>query len=290
MEMTRISLKLYAASILITSLAIFGCSSGGGDGGTFVPTNAVIITEANAYEVAVDAISGGQALLGVVPVAVNIDHKLSPRDLIDLAADKINSLKGSFIQSMPSAIAIEPIPCTGGGSITGDVTETATSISGSFTFNSCIESGITINGTINFSASIDASDNWTMTMSGSLSATDSVETMTLSGLTFNQTGNDGSNEYSINTYQFTVDFTGGGGFNVQLQAPILGNELKTCFDNPSSPRSGIVLVSGGNNTKSRATINADGTVTIEWDDGSGTFTEVTIPAPGSPFPCSDFFV
>ena len=288
--MSKIYLKLYAASILITSLAIFGCSSSGGDGSTLVPANAIVITEANAYEVAVDAISGGQALLGAVPVAVNIDHKLSPRDLIDLAADKINSLKGSFIQSMPSAIAIEPIPCPGGGSITGDVTETATSISGSFTFNSCIESGITINGTINFSASIDASSNWTMTMSGNLSATDNVETMTLSGLTFNQTGNDVSFEYSINTYRFTVDFTGGGGFNVLLQAAILGNELDTCFDNPSNPRSGIVLITGGNDTKSRATINADGTVTIEWDDGSGTFTEVTIPAPGSPFPCSDFFV
>jgi len=288
--MSRISLKLYAASILITSLAIFGCSSSDGDGGTFVPANAVIITEANAYEVAVDAISGGQALIGIVPVAVNIDQKLFPRDLIDLAAGKINSLKGSFIQSTPSAIAIDPIPCSGGGTITGDVTETATSISGYFTFNSCIEAGITINGTINFSASIDTSQNWTMTMTGNLSATDSVETMTLSGLSFNQTGNDTSLEYSINTYQFTVDFTGGGGFNVQLQAAILGNEFDTCFDTPSSPRSGIVLVTGGNNTKSRATINADGTVTIEYDDGSGSFTEVSVPPPGSPFPCSDFFI
>ena len=288
--MTRLSLKLYAASILIASLAIFGCSSGGGDGGTIVPANAIVITEANAYEVAVDAISGGQALIGMVPIAVNIDQKLYPRDLIDLVADKINSLKGSFIQSLPSAVAIEPIPCSGGGSITGDITETVTSISGFFTFNNCIEAGITISGTINFSASIDASQNWTMTMSGNLSATDSVETMTLSGLTFNQTGNDVSAEYSINTYTFTVDFTGGGGFNVQLQAAILGNELDTCFSVPSSPRSGIVLVTGGNNTKSRATINADGTVTIEFDDGSGVFTEVSVPPPGSPFPCSDFFV
>ena len=289
--MSQINSYFAITSVLISSLAIFGCSSsGGGDGGTFVPANAIVITEANAYEVAVDAISGGQALLGAVPVAVNIDQKLYPRDLIDLAAEKINSLKGSFIQSIPSAVAIEPIFCSGGGSITGDVTETATSISGFFTFNSCIEAGITIDGTIDFSTSIDASENWTLTMTGNLSATDGVETMTLSGLSFNQTGNDVSGEYSINTYQFTVDFTGGGGFNVQLQADILGNEFKTCFDNPSSPRSGIVLVTGGSNTKSRATINADGTVSIEWDDGSGTFTEVTIPAPGSPFPCSGFFV
>jgi len=129
-----------------------------------------------------------------------------------------------------------------------------------------------------------------MEMRGNLRATDSVETMTLSDLVFIQTGNDLSKEYSIITYEFTVDFTDGGGFKVQLTEAIKGNELETCFSTPSSPRSGIVLITGGNNTKSRATINTDGTVTIEWDDGSGLFKEVTIPAPGSPFPCSDFFV
>jgi hypothetical protein len=110
--------------------------------------------------------------------------------------------------------------------------------------------------------------------------------MTLSGLDFRETGNDGSGEFSINTYTFSVDFTGGGGFLAQLQAAIVGNERQSC---PTSPRSGIVLVTGANNTKSRATINDNGTVTIEFDDGSGTFTEVTEPAPGSPFPCADFF-
>lgn len=290
--MSRIISKLYIASILFSTLAIFGCSSSDdGGGGASVPTGAVVITGANAYEVAVDAISGGNALTSLVPTAANIDRALTPRDLIDLVVDEINNLQDSLLSNIPSGVAIEPIQCPDGGTITGDATETETSASGTFTFNNCrvfIDgSFVSVNGTVTFSASIDAQSNWALNMAGNLSASDGVETMTLSGLDLKQTGNDISGEISINTYTFSVDFTSGGGFLVQLQAAIVGNEQQSC---PNSPRSGIVLVTGANNTKSRATINNNGTVTIEFDDGSGTFTEVTEPAPGSPYPCADFFI
>jgi len=286
--MSRILLKSYIASILITSLVILGCSSDdGGGGGTTVPSGAVVITEANAHEVAVTAISGATGLINVIPVAANIDQELSPMEIVDLVVDKIKNMQGSFISDIPSGVAIEPIPCSGGGNITGDVTQTATTESGTIIFNSCVEAGITINGTITYSASIDAASNWTLAILGNLSASDGVDTMSLNGLDFKETGNDISAEFSINTYEFAVDFTGGGGFLVQLQAPIVGNEAEFC---PTNPRSGIVLITGANNTRSRATINTGGTVTIAFDDGSGTFTEVTVPPPGSPYPCTDFFI
>ena len=45
--------------------------------------------EAKAYEVAVDAISGENALTDMVPIAANIDRALTPRDLIDPVVDQI---------------------------------------------------------------------------------------------------------------------------------------------------------------------------------------------------------
>ena len=55
---------------------------------------------------------------------------------------------------------------------------------------------------------------------------------------------------------------------------------------PTSPRSGIIMVKGTDNIRAKGAIGSSGgvtTVKIEFDDGSSTFTEVTEPAPGSPF-------
>lgn len=277
--------KLCITSIVFSLLAIFGCSSsddGGGSSLPSVPAGAVVITDANAQQVVADAISGGTALLSLVPYAVDSDQAPAARDIINLAVDKSKSLRGTSVLSTPTGVQIDE-PCSGGGSITGDVTETSTSVSGTITFNACTESGITINGTITINASIDASENWTLSISGNLSGSDGAITTTLSGLSFNETGNDVTAEFSINTYTFAVDLTGGGGFLVQLLAAITGNENETC---PASPRSGVVQVTGADSTKAKGTINSNGTVTIEFDNGNGTFTEV----PGSPFSCLDFFV
>lgn len=289
--MSEIISRLAIASILISLLSIFGCSSsddGGGVALPAVPAGAVVITEANAKQVIADAIAGGSALIDILPVAVDVDQAPSAMDIIDLVIDKTKTLQGSFLQSTPIGVLIEPpIQCSSGGTITGDITETETSISGTVTFNNCIESGITINGTITFSASVDAAGNWTLNISGNLSGTESGETVTLSSLLYNETGNDNTNEFSINTYQFSIDSTSGGGFAVHLEAAITGNEMQTC---PTSPRSGIVVVRGADNTRARGTINSNGTVKIEYDSGSGAFIEVTVPVPGSPYPCADFFV
>jgi hypothetical protein len=123
-------------------------------------------------------------------------------------------------------------------------------------------------------------------MTGNLSAADSTITTTLSGLIINETGNDLTGEFSLNTYTFALDYSTGGGFLAQLLAPIVGNELQVC---PVSPRSGIVLVTGADNTQGKGTINSDGTVTVEYNSGSGAFVEVTDPPPGSPYPCANFF-
>ncbi|NNJ97917.1 MAG: hypothetical protein HKP12_12245 [Gammaproteobacteria bacterium] len=230
-----------------------------------------------------DAILGGNAL-GELPfgAVAQIEQTLAAGDIIELVVEKAKKRDGDSVVARPFGIVVDEV-CTDGGTVTGNINETETSASGTFTFTDCIELGVTINGTVSFSASIDAASNWSLTLNGNLTASDSDKTVSLNGLSYNETGNDQSGAYSINTYTYTAEIPNGG-FLVQLQAPIAGNESATC------PSSGAMLVTGADNTQAKATINLDSTVAIEVNDGSGSFTAITTPAPGSPYPCADFFI
>jgi len=284
--MSRIFSKLYLISLLFSSLTIFGCSSDdSAGGGATVPSGAVTITDANAIEVVTDAIDTGVALLDIVDLAtaVDIDQAPTARDIIDLVIDKTKNISGTTVVSTPTGVAFSE-PCTGGGTVSGDITSTATTDSGTVTFTDCVELGITLNGTVNFNSTTDVPDagDFSDTLTGNISGSDGVETATLSGLSFNETGNDFDGDFSINTYTYSADFTGGDGFLAQLLTPITGIEAATC------PDSGSILVTGSNNTQARGTI-VPGTsvndVKVEFNDGSGTFTEVT----DSPVPCTTVF-
>ncbi len=288
--MQRIRSRFVFTSVLVSSFTLFGCSSDGDSG-----TPRLTITEANAKQAVVDAIEGGAVLLDVgdtLPTAVAIDQAPSPRDITNLAIDKAMSMQDSGLAGLPTGVVIEPIPCTGGGTITGDVTDTSAgpvlSVTGTATFNQCTEAGITLNGTVTFSQSIDSSDStYAITMAGNLSGSDGVDSVTLNNLSFDQTGDLDTGASTINTFTFSVDFSDGGGFSAELLAAIVSNEGLSC---PVSPSSGVVLVTGASNTQAKGTVNGDGTVTVEFNPGSGTFIPVTTPGDGSPYPCSDFFL
>jgi hypothetical protein len=153
------------------------------------------------------------------------------------------------------------------------------------TLNNCNEYGVILNGTFTFSSTYnpetsDYSDSIQGNISGSLEGI----TFSLTNLVLTETGNYETGDYSIDQYTYTADSSAGGGFFVELLAAIVGND----FDY-SCPKSGIILVTGANNTQAKATINDNDTVTVEFNDGSGTFVEVTTPPPGSPYPCDYFF-
>ncbi|MGB5519131.1 MAG: hypothetical protein WBO73_11820 [Gammaproteobacteria bacterium] len=285
--MSRLMSQLSIASVFLSILMMSGCSSDDDGGGTAttVPPNAVTITEANAKDVVMQATLGGSALIDFVPVAADVAQAPSANDIIVLAVDKVKDISNVTALNIPVAEEIN-LPCDL-GSITGTGTETETSASGTITFNDCVIGTVTLTGTITFNASINlTTQDWTINMTGNLSAADSTITTTLSGLIINEAGNDLTGEFSLNTYTFALDYSTGGGFLAQLLAPIVGNELQVC---PVSPRSGIVLVTGADNTQGKGTINSDGTVTVEYNSGSGAFVEVTDPPPGSPYPCANFF-
>ncbi len=283
--------KFYTASILLSALAIFGCSSssdsGGGTPTATVPAGAITITDTNATGVVSAAILTGTALLDIVDIAtaIEVDQALTARDIINLAVDKAKNTDSTSIVSTPTGVVV-PIneTCDGGGTVTGSSDETATSSVGTVNFNACTELGITLNGTVsfNFTENISTGD-YTNILNGNISGSDGVDTVTLNGLSFNESGNNSSGNYSLNTYTFSADFTGGGGFLVQLLAAVVGNDFQSC------PDSGIILVTGANNTQAKGTVVANSPVNdvkIEFNDGSGTFVEVA----GSPFPCTSVFI
>lgn len=281
--MARSTSRLAITTLFISSLATVGCSSDDGSSAPTVPVNAVTISESNAKQLVADAALSGNVLDGL-PIATVVEphSEVTTGDVIGRVIQKAKDREGSSVQATVGGIVVDEV-CTEGGTITGNITETETSASGTLTFTACTELGITINGSISFSASIDAASNWSLTLNGNMTASDSDKTVSVNGLAYNETGNDLSGDYSINTYTYTAEIPNGG-FLVQLQAPITGNESATC------PTSGVMLLTGGENTQARSTINSDATVTIEVNDGSGNFTEITTPAPGSPYPCAEFFV
>ena len=283
--MARFTSRLAITTLFMSSLATVGCSSDDSTSAPAVPANAITVSESNAKQTVMDAILGGNAL-GELPLTTGGEIEQTPAagDIIELVIDRVKNrdVTATSVSSTPSGIVVDEV-CTDGGTVTGNISETETSASGTLTFTNCLELGVTINGTVSFNASIDAASNWTLTVTGNLTASDSDKTVALNGLSYNETGNDLSGAYSINTYTYTAEIPNGG-FLVQLQAPIVGNESATC------PTSGVMLVTGADNTQAKATINLDSTVAIEVNDGSGSFTEITTPAPGSPYPCADFFI
>ena len=284
--MSKIYSHFAITSVLISSLAIFGCSSddGGGAAAPTVPTGAVVITEANAKDVVSDALGVGNDLVNSLPTLAEIDQTPLARDIINLAISKVKNVTSETGLNIPTGVDFLE-PCDNpSGTISGSYTESGNTISGTITFTDCTVFGITFNGTLDFAFSFDdVTGAFSDDLQGTISGSDGVETATLSNLHFNESGNLFMYNYSLNNYDFTADFTGGGGFLVELIEAIVGDMLLIC------PSSGEILVTGANGTQAMATINSDDTVKIEFNDGSGTFVEVTEPPPGSPFPCTEFF-
>jgi len=281
--MSRKISKLFPASILISLLALLGCSS---DDDPVAPPSAVTITDANAVQVVTDAIVTGNQLLDLLEqaTAVEIGRTLTPRDIINLVLDKTRNISGTSALSTPTGVII-PDTCTSGGDVIIDITSTATTESGSVTLINCIESGITLNGVVSFNSTNDVPsiDDFSDTLTGNITGTDGVDTVAITGLNFNETGNDGTGAFSINTYTYTAAITGDEGFSSKLLAPIVGNNMNTC------PDDGSILVSGAAGTQGRGTIvpgvSIDNDIKVEFNDGSGTFVEAT----GSPVPCVTVF-
>ena len=135
---------------------VTGCSSGG-DGAApapvvaTVPANATVIDATNA-ETMIEAAAGSASTLGLI-AGVETTQVLSLKSAIDIIQP---ILKNISTTNVATAAAFSE-PCSGGGTISGSSTETVNgdtfTETGTGSFNDCIESGFTINGSVSFTSS-----------------------------------------------------------------------------------------------------------------------------------------
>lgn len=292
---------LFVAVLFVTLNA---CGGGGSDnGGITSPAPSVAITTNNSDQVAATAGSADSittSATSLVPLSVG-QASQTTLNLTDFARRLLHLGSNYSLQALTVTQA-----CPGGGSLTGP---DPGSTSGTFTFTSCVgyQGNTSIDGSITFSLSGDASSNYaalitfnnltitsganvvtinvSMNISGNITGT--VETTTVSYSLFNVTYN--SDYVNIYNYKSTITYNNAsldysiswdytfdsslinGAVKVSTETPIQGN------DNNLYPYTGSLVVTGANNSHVRvSTNNSTGLPTdlvmIEVDaDGDGIY-------------------
>ncbi|WP_457594506.1 hypothetical protein [Hydrogenimonas sp.] len=143
-------LSLLAAAFTLTSLLFTGCGGGGDTASTTLDTSVrTTITQQNAPVVAGNTIGAGNGSASTSPGIQSYSLDSAGEGSVALTIGKATlSVIGK--ESLHQAAAVRGLgkresgsqQCTGGGSISFDISSDRISI----TYNNCIESGITING------------------------------------------------------------------------------------------------------------------------------------------------
>lgn len=256
------SIKYLAYPLLLgAAVTLAGCNSGGGNdngsGKATVPANAITITAANAEATLASAAANGDKAKQAALVTAS-----APNLKLVEALALVKKLKKTTASSVMTTGMTQTQNCTGGGTMTISSTVSGNTDSGSVKFNNCIEEGITLNGTLSVSETYDPSTTvYSDTASGSLTAAGNDITISFNGFDFAINGNANNMTYTITKYIVALDFTtngsAGGGFLVELTAPIVESNGDFC------PESGAIKITGANNTTAELIYNGNGTATIK---------------------------
>lgn len=260
-----------SACLIGGALILGGCTSSDDGGGTVVPPNAVTITSLNATPTVTAAIASADIVF--TALGAEVVQAPSAMDIVNLVEELRKNRSGANVLNTPTGIT-ESYPCSGGGTTNYNYTSTDTSESGSIAFSNCNEFGFTLNGTLSYSRTwTNPYGPYSDHVSGNITADTSGFVTTISNLNFTNTGvevNDyGDAQYTINPFNYSINFTGGGGFAVSLLAPVTGDDTIDSI----CPLTGTILVTGAGNTKAKGTIDYP-YVDISFDNGSGAYTPV----------------
>ena len=247
---------------LLSALILTACGGGGGGGGggsatPSLPSDAVTIDTTNATAIATSAVATADTAYTLAGVdATNLPDMQNIINKITETAFNRNKQSVNVVTGITDTIF-----CTG-GSITDTYSLTSTSSTGSFTFNSCAEFGLTFNGTFSYNYTWDnATDDYTGTVSGSLTLSAGGNSFTMA-LNLTDTGNFTTEAFSA-TMSFSLSGVPGAGFLVTTETPLTGT-----FGIVSG---GQLLIQGANNTRLRITVTSSTTANVDLDDGSGSF-------------------
>ena len=277
-------LKLTSTAALISSaMIISGCGSddGGSSSGIAPPANAIVIDSTNAITVATTAVDTASIMLA----AKGTTTTTSPVSIINEALDRMHTTRknAAAYDLVTGASFSETVSCADGTmvaagspnsfsvSIDGSDNGTSGSGSGTMSFVSCSMGSATIDGSMSINSSWNGA-NYTDQLTGKLTMTEGSLTISLTNMTYTETGSDyydgGTGNFTVSKLQYVFN-PGTDGFAVQLTTAIQGNEMNC------GPTAGVVMVYGGNNSQARITFNNDMSMTVEYDTGNGTYTEIS---------------
>jgi len=314
--MAMITSKLPIASILVLSLAIYGCSSGGGDSGVAAPlysgsTTPAAITLAGAEEMARKSTEGVNEAVNLTTTGEGIPFLPSAVEVgssNDALAQKvrdiaIQALHGATTMNLPAAAVLtsddlnagspSPVFCGGSVSVPDNVDQNAP-LNFSMTFNSlCFNDGMTalvMNGALVFAETATSMSitftNFSVNIDGkqeSFSGIFSCDT-TLSNCTISTdfAGSDG-NVYRLANVDISGDELIGYSVSATFYHHTLGQvAISTML--PISyggacgiyPDGGEIMITGTGGSSISVTFNSDCTFTLQGSDGGSSFGLDTI--------------
>lgn len=272
---TSNTVKTAALGLAAAALAMSGCNSS-----STADSEALTITPANAASTIASAVSSTNGVLSDVPVGADTAQAPSVLDILKLSDDLAENSTGTSLVSSPTGIMVNDFCDGGNGNFTNNYNAMTASKTGSITFTGCRFFGVTLDGSLSYNLDwTEPSGAYSYDFAGNISADWNGIVTSIRNLDYSVEGDNASGDYSVNTYNNSVSFSNGRGYNVSLLAPITGNEFTT---GPACPTAGSVLVTGAIGTRARGTIDYP-KVNIEYDDGSGTFTTVATVS------CTDIF-
>jgi len=164
--LSRFLRTFFVASVAFSALV--ACGGGGGGGGsngfTGVSTLAVI-DDTNAEQLVTDAYAGGSLTDSmVIPLALGSSQPLDLAPLGNVLFDSVPAF--DFAPTVSKLEAIPPMAGSCGGTASGNINGSETTASGTIVYDNYCDAGITLNGSVTFSATLNPSTNAvSMTMS-----------------------------------------------------------------------------------------------------------------------------
>lgn len=262
----RLILISLTASVFLLATGCGG-SSGGGDGDDGFPTptlpaGALKLDATNANDIANTAVG----FVGTLDTLAELKAEESPA--LPMAARLVTDRIMRSLRTSPS-LAARTEEISAGLCVTGKAfatfDESGSSESGSVTFTACdIGSGIVINGTFSYDASMNATTlEYSFHVGGSLSMVVSSESINIV-MNMLESGNDGTGAISSNV-SFSLSGIPGGGFLVTTAQAWVGNVFS------AEITGGQLIIHGSDNTRVRIRVTGPNAADVDLDNGSGTF-------------------
>jgi len=246
----------------LTTILATGCGGGGNGSSNVIPTlpaGAIIIDSSNASTIASSAVGTFDGIYSAVNgvEATSLPPMGTALNTIKSAAFNKDKLTSNIVTGVTTTT-----PCDS-GNISDSYSSTATSDTGTLTFNNCSLAGISFSGSFSYSSTWDNSTAaYTDTGNGSITLT-VQSTSFVVAMNLSETGNFTTGNYSINV---SFSLSGGGvGFLATTQTSLTG----TNFGLVSA---GSVIVQGANNSRLRIDITSTTSADVYLDQGTGTFT------------------